>query len=167
MAPNSKASFGWCLQLGYRLGLYGTQEVRKILVDYCNFDELTSLPKYYNLLYLSLLLIDQFTTWDEVHRKILPGSDGEKAFVGAANKTKATRFKRDSNGKIDERGTYNDDEVYTTKCKYTNEAWFSLGVAMVTPIVDGVPQQREGRRYKPFVYTNRTLLSIPDYQKKI
>ena len=42
-----------------------------------------------------------------------------------------------------------------------------LGVADVTPLIDGVEQPQEGRRCKPFIYSGKALLSMTDFEKKV
>ena len=41
-----------------------------------------------------------------------------------------------------------------------------LGVAVVTLIIDGVEQPKEGIRCKPFVYSGKMLLSMTNFEKK-
>ena len=36
----------------------------------------------------------------------------------------------------------------------------------MTPVNDGVDKPQEGRRYKPFIYSVNTLLSMMDFKKK-
>ena len=54
-----------------------------------------------------------------------------------------------------------------TRCKYTDEVHLCLGVNVVTPIIDGVEQPQGGGRYKPFVYSVKTCLSMADSEKKV
>ena len=166
-SPNSKARFQWCLQLGCRFGLYTLTNVREILKEYNNYDDNKALPRKFNPMHLTLLHMDQIVTWDEVHRKVTPRSDAPSSHVTTSSKRHALKFKQDKTGKLDNNRTYSDECIYQTKCKYMDEAHFSFGVAVVTPILDCVPQKKEGRRCHPFVYMGKTLLSIPDYKKKI
>ena len=70
-APGSKARFRWCLQLGMRFGLLDSSHIRNII----NLPDCTPIPLEYNPLHLQPIKVDQFVTWDEVHRKCQPGSD--------------------------------------------------------------------------------------------
>jgi len=72
------------------------------------------------------------------------------------------KFRRDINGKLDlNNGTYSEEEVTQMKCKYTDEIHMCLGAGVVTPLKDRVKQEQEGQRCEPFVYSAKTLLSIP------
>ena len=49
------------------------------------------------------------------------------------------KFQRKNNGKFDVLNmTYSREKVTQTKCKYTDEVCLCLGVADVTPVIDGV-----------------------------
>ena len=163
----SRARFAWCLQLAVRLKIVGPKEIRDILTQRGLITtEDVELPQEYDPDKLSSISEDQFVTWDEVHKKVQPGSD--KGTLKSTVKDTVYKFPRDNFGKVDlVNGTYSDEPVSSMKCKYTDEIRLSLGVAVVTPVVDGVEQPKEGRRCTPFVYSGKTLLSIPDYDKKI
>ena len=107
------------------------------------------------------LFVDKFVTWDEVHRKVIPGSDD--GYIRTPYKDNIMDFLRDDNGKLDvSNRTYLREKV--TLIKY--EVRLCLGVAVVTPITDGVEQPQEGIRCKNFVYSGNKLLSMTDFEKK-
>ena len=67
-----------------------------------------------------------------------------------------------------EHGEYADKEITFRKCKYTDEVHLYLGVAVITPVNNlGFKSPREGRRLRPFTYSQKILLSITDYENKI
>lgn len=161
----SKARFNWCLQLGIRLGLFDEAKVKEILKEMGRDSQ--DIPDYFNPKKLTKFSTDQFVTWDETHKKVQPGTDYDG--IVSDEKDFIWRFPRDEDGKIDlEHGLYSEEPVCQTKCKYTDEVRLCLGVAVVTPKdKNGNHLPREGRRCKPFSYTGKTLLSIPDYECKI
>ena len=111
------------------------------------------------------LFIDQFVTWDEVHRKVIPISDD--GYVRTDYKYHIRKFPHDYNGKLDvSNGTYSIEKVTLTKRKYTEEFRLCLGVAVVTPVIDGVEQPQEFRRLNVFVYSWKTLISMTDFENK-
>ena len=64
------------------------------------------------------------------------------------------KFPRDNNGKLDvSKWAYSREKVTLTKCKYSDKVSLCLGVAAVTPVIDGAEQRQEGRGCKPFVYS--------------
>ena len=112
------------------------------------------------------LFVDQFVKLDEVHRKIIPGSDD--GYKQTLYKDHIMKLPRDKNGKLGvSNGAYSREKLTLTKCKYTYEFHMCLGVAFVTHIIDGVEQPQEGRRCKPFVYLGKTLFSMTDFEKKV
>ena len=105
---------------------------------------------------------DQLVTWDEVHRKVQPGTDDEGS-LPVTNNDSIMKFPRDQNGKLDiDNGAYSKVEVTKMNCKYTDEIRLSLGVAVVTRRGSSVV---EGRRCKPFIYSSKMLISIRDLEK--
>ena len=77
------------------------------------------------------------------------------------------KFPHKNNGKLDVLNrTYSREKVTLKKCKYIDEVRMSLGVADVTPVIDGVEQPQEGRMCKPFVYSRKKLLSMTDFKKQ-
>ena len=85
------------------------------------------------------LFVDQFVTWDEVHRKVVPGSDD--CYVRTPYKNKIMKFPRDDNGKLDvSNGTYSREKVTLTKYKYIDIGHIFLGVSVLTPVICGVEQ---------------------------
>ena len=123
-------------------------------------------PKEFEPANLNSLFVDQFVTWGEVHRKVMPGSDD--GYVRILSKYHIMKFPRDVNGKLDVlTEMYSREKVTLTKCKYTHEFHLCLGAAFVTPVIDGVEQPQEVRRCKPFVCSVKTLLSMPDLEKKV
>ena len=165
--PTAKARFGWCVQLALRLNIMSLEDAKKYLVKENVIKGTDSeLPSEYDPAKLTSLSVDQFVTWDEVHKKVMPGSDD--GYVKSPYKDHILKFPRDANGKIDLlNGSYSKEKVTVMKCKYMDEVRLCLGVAVVTPVIDSVEQPMEGRRCKPFVYSGQTLLSLTDYDKKV
>ena len=74
--PTAKARFGWCVQLALRLNIMSLEDAKKYLVKENVIKGTDSeLPSEYNPAKLTSLSVDQFVTWDEVHKKVMPGSD--------------------------------------------------------------------------------------------
>eukprot|EP00984_Skeletonema_dohrnii_P020196 scaffold9773_cov131-Skeletonema_dohrnii-CCMP3373.AAC.1 len=87
--------------------------------------------------------------WDEVHRK---------AHLGMVNMNgMVTQFPRNEKGEYDPDGTYK-KEVFEMGVKFSKEMRKSFGVAKV----DG-----KGVRMNPFDYTEKTILTITNYDKKV
>ena len=85
------------------------------------------------------LFVDQFVTRDEVHRKIIPIFDD--SYVHTLYKYHTIKLPHNDNGKLEvSNGTYSREKVTLTKCKYTDKVCLCLGVAVVTPVIDGVEQ---------------------------
>ena len=75
---------------------------------------------------------------------------------------------RSSHEKLDvSNGTYSREKITLVKFKYTDKVRLCLGVAVVTPVIDGVGQPQEGRRCKPFIYSGKKLLSVMDFENKV
>ena len=105
---------------------------------------------------------DQIVWWDETHRKCLIGGLN-------GNKNYTMKFKRDANGKLDhENGSYSDKKIQILNCKYEKECRLGLGCALITPkSTDGSYLPSKGVRIKPFNYSEKVLLSVTDYEKKM
>ena len=56
------------------------------------------LPKEFDPTNLNNLFVDQFVTWDEFHRKFMPGYDN--GFACTPYKYHIMKFPRDVNGKL-------------------------------------------------------------------
>ena len=83
------------------------------------------------------LFVDQFVTWDEVHRKVIPRSD--EGCVRNQYKYHIMKSPLKNNGKFDVLNrTYSREKITLKKCKYIDEVRLCLGVADVTPVIDGV-----------------------------
>ena len=140
------------MQLSLRLNQITVEYAQNILVEKKIIKtKEDKLPKDFDPANLTNLFVDQFVTWDEVHRKVIPGSD----YVYLLNwyKDHIMKFPRKNNGKFDVLNrTYSREKVTLTKCKYIYEVRLCLGVADVNPVIDGVQQPQEGRMWKTFVY---------------
>ena len=79
------------------------------------------------------------------------------------------KFKRDAEGKIDlEGGQFDKKKVQILNCKYEKECHLGLGCEMVTPKnPDGSYSPPIGKVCKPFDYSEKVLLSVSDYEKKM
>ena len=68
---------------------------------------------------------DQFVTWDEVHRKVQPGTDDEGS-LPITNNDNIMKFPRDENGKLDmDNGAYSKSEVTKMNCNPNPKSWSS------------------------------------------
>ena len=95
------------------------------------------LPKEFDPANLTNLFVHKFVTWDEVHRKVIPGSD--YIYVHNRYKYHIMKLPRKNNGKLDiSNRTYSRDKVTLTKCKYVDEVRLCLGDVDVNPVIDGV-----------------------------
>ena len=113
------------------------------------------LPKEFDPINLTRLIVDQFVTWDEVCRKVIAGFDD--GYVRNPYKDHIMKFPRNNNGKLEvSNGAHSIEKLTLTKCNYTDEICLCLSVDVVTPVIDGVEQPQEGRRCKPFVYSVKT-----------
>ena len=109
------------------------------------------------------LHLDQVVWWDETHRKCLIGGL-------TTNRNFTIKFKRDNEGKLDMRnGHFCDKKVQILNCKYEKECRLGLGCAMVTPRgpIEGSFLPIIGKRCLPFDYSEKVLLSVSDYEKKM
>ena len=67
--------FLWCLQLSVRLNTITVQDTQNMLVEKKIIKTKESkLPKEFDPANLTNLFVDQFVTWDKVHRKVIPRS---------------------------------------------------------------------------------------------
>ena len=127
-APTCKSGFSWCQQLLLRINIITVGDARNIL----NEEKIIKtregkLPKEFYPANLDNLFVDQFVTWDEAHRKFIPGSDD--GYVRTPYKDNIMKIPCDYNGKLDVlNGEYSREKV------------------TLTPITDGVEQPQEGRR---------------------
>ena len=95
------------------------------------------LPKEFDLANLTNLFVDQFVTWDEIHRKVVPGSDD--VYVRFQYQYQIMKFPYKNNGKLDVLNRmFSREKVSLTKCKYTDEVLLCLGVDDRSSITDGV-----------------------------
>ena len=123
------------------------------------------LPKEFDPTNLNDLFFDKFVTWDEVNRKVMPGSDD--GYVRTPYRDRIMKFPCDVNRKLDVLcGMYSREKVTLTKCKYTVEFCIRLCVAVMTNMIDGVKQPQEGRWCKTFVYSGNMLLVMIDLENK-
>ena len=68
--------FLWCLQLLLRLNIITVEDAHNILVEKKIIKtKKGKLPKEFDPASLTNSFVDQFVTWDEVHRKVIPGSN--------------------------------------------------------------------------------------------
>ena len=66
----------WCLQLSLRLNLITVQDTQNILVKKKIIKTKEGkLLKEFDPANLTNLFVDQFVTWDEVNRKVIPVSE--------------------------------------------------------------------------------------------
>ena len=165
--PTCKSRFSWCLQLSLQLKIVTVGDAQNILVKKKIIEmKEDKVPKEFDPANLNNLFVDQFFTWDEFHREVIPGSDD--GYVCNPYKDHIIKFPHNENGKLDvSNRTYSREKVTFTKCKYTDKVCMCLSVAIVTPVGDGVEQPQEGRRCKPFVYAGKTLLSMTDFENKV
>ena len=95
------------------------------------------LPKEFDPNNLTNLLVDNFVTWYDVHRKVIPGYDD--GYVRTLYKDHIMKLPRNNNGKLDiSNEMYSREQITSTKYKYTDEVHQCLGVSFVTPVIDGV-----------------------------
>ena len=139
-AASWQARFLLCLQFSLKINLNTLGEARNILVENKTIETKEGkLPKEFGPAYLTNLFVDQFVTWNEVLRIVIPGSDD--GYVHTPNKDHTMKLPRDDNGKLDiSKGTYSIEKEKLTKCKYTDKFRLCLIVCVVTPVIDGVKQ---------------------------
>lgn len=137
-SPWAVARLGWCTQLAIRLGIF------QPTIQPC--------PEYFNLEKIGSISLTQLVHWDECHKIIEVGGHG------AGGSKSQVRFPRDWNGRYDPNGILR-PEKYFLNMKYTEESRFSLGCA----IVELESHEIEGRRCNPFVYSEKWICTIPDW----
>ena len=92
--------FLWCLQSLLRLNIITVEEAQNIIVEKKIIKTKESkLPKEFDPANLTNLFVDQFITWDEVRRKVIPRYD--YVYVRNRYKDHITKFQRKNNGKFD------------------------------------------------------------------
>ena len=75
-APTCTVRFLWCLQLSLRLNIITVEDAHNILVEKKIIKtKKGKLPKEFDPANLNNLFVDQFVTWDEVHRKVITRSN--------------------------------------------------------------------------------------------
>jgi hypothetical protein len=118
----------------------------------------TFIPDYWNSEKLTPINLSQIAWWDETHRRCKIGG------IAGVNDCYPT-FPRNKEGYYDPNGEYSTTIITQLKVKYQKEARFCLGVAAIKQ--DGNDNNNlVGRRLKPFVYSNKVILSIKDWKKK-
>jgi hypothetical protein len=144
-----RARKAWCTQLCVRLGLLDYREVmRKDSIA-----DAVPLPKWYDPEKLTAIKIEQIGFWDETHKKVKPGK------TAAFGQHAVLTFPRDANGKVDlKNGKYQDVQLAKLQCKYTDEVRLCIGVSAT---------KSEGKILDTYVYTNKTLLTVDDWDKKV
>ena len=93
--------FLWCLQLSLRLNIITVEYAQNILVEMKIIKtKEDKLPKDFDTANLTNLFVDQFVTWDEVYRKVIPGSN----YIYLCNRYKdhIMKFPRKKNGKLEQ-----------------------------------------------------------------
>ena len=86
--------------MSLRINIITLGDARNILVEKKIFETKEGkLPKEFGPANLTNLFVDQFVTWNEVHRIFMPRSDD--GFVHTPNKDHTMKFPRDDNGKLD------------------------------------------------------------------
>ena len=99
-APTYKARFLWCLQLSFRVNLVTVGDARNILVEKKIIKtKEDNVPKEFDPANLTNLFVDTFVTWDEVHSKVIPGSD--YGCVRTPYNDHIMKLPHDNNGKLD------------------------------------------------------------------
>ena len=141
-----RASLGWATQLLIRFGHLSSERFR---------DKVTNLiPEWYDSTKMDKLEPSQVGWFDECHKKCKIGNPIDRYMV----------FPRDKNNKLDlVNGTYNKDPKFLMKVKFSKEARFCFGCAIVEK--DGSTEQ-QGVRCEPFDYSEKTLLSIKEYKTR-
>ena len=116
-----------------------------------------TVPHYWSSEHLPKIDKCQCTHWDETHKKCTIGG------IGAGSVQYHIKFPRDANGKLDlKNGSYTTTERTELNVKYEKEVRLCCGSGIR---MEGT--QYKGYCLKPFVYSGITLLSIPDYNRKI
>ena len=114
----------------------------------------------YNRDSLRHLELSQIAWWDETHRKYLIGGISGK-------KELQLRFKRNSEGLLDENGTYKEQKFIKLNVKYENEGQFGLGCAKVIRKNNNPKNLPSGVTCKRFFYLGKLLISLKDFNSKL
>jgi hypothetical protein len=118
-----------------------------------NNKEVTFIPDYWNSDLLTAINLSQVAWWDEIHRRCKIGG------VSAANDCFPTCI-HNKDGALDHNGEYSTKVITQLKVKYQKKTRLCLGVAAVQE--DNDDSKLEGKRLKPFVYSNKVILSSKD-----
>jgi hypothetical protein len=138
----AQCRYGWALQLRLRMAPDVT----------CLVLGPEHQPAWFDRVALPTLSVNQIVFWDETHRKAFIGASG----IGGS--MLQVRFHRDDDGALDPAGTLAPSKWYLAT-KYSGEMRLGLGCAAVN-LGGGVIV---GRCAEVFSYTERTIVSIPDY----
>ncbi|CAB9530889.1 hypothetical protein SEMRO_3098_G343680.1 [Seminavis robusta] len=141
-----RANYQWHCQLAIRFGIMTPDRLEKLKVN-------GVLPECYDINQLTKLNVEGVIYWDEVHKQVVVGK------CGVSGRQTETRFKRDKHGKLDPNGTYRPRKTQL-KMKYTEEARFSVGVALKR-LPSG---QVIGVRLPIFEYTSKNMVTHKDYE---
>lgn len=156
----ARARYNFVTQLLIRYGLLEDKDIPR--------DHNGEIPKWYRKEELTPLHKDGVAHWDETHPQCKAGFEAEGAYVAYI-----PRFKRDKTGKVCDDGEADLKEVNNLVVKYGTQVRMGIGAACVTPvIVDPVTGERtlgpmEGRRCKPFFYTEKKMVTHKDYEELI
>ena len=116
-------------------------------------------PKYFDASELGKLAATQIVFFDETHPKCEITS-----MARGLGRRVVSRVKKDKHGKVYlNEGSYQNTDPSTLKCKYDKEIRLLLGVAMVE-YEDG---SIEGKRVKPYSYTEKTILCESEWTTKL
>jgi hypothetical protein len=142
----ARARWYWNTQLLIRFDRLPSEEIEKLK------DANGNLPLYFQKNLLTPLNIEGIVWWDETHRKCLIGSAMEFHF----------RFKRDTNGKLDNNGTFAQGAVSKMNVKFEKEVRLGLGCAVVAE-KDGVPCH--GVVAKEYNYTSKLMVGLKKWYR--
>lgn len=136
---------------------------KQLLIRFGEMPSDTTQPRF-NRAQTGSLHLDQVVWWDETHRKCLIGGL-------TTNRHFTMKFKRNEDGKLDAtNGKYDEKRIQILNCKYEKECRLGLGCAMVSPKDPNNSEQYlpvTGKRCPPFDYSEKVLLSVADYEKKM
>jgi hypothetical protein len=157
----SVARWLFSTQFLIKLGVLESQEITIKCKD--TGTENTFIPDYWNKSKLSAINLSHKK---ETHQKCTIGglSGAREHFL---------KFPRNENGELDINGTYSSTIVTQLKVKYAKEARLCLGVAGIPKdglksngIVHNNEPKLQGCRLKPFIYSNKVILTIKEWKKK-
>jgi hypothetical protein len=151
--PWCRASYGWATQQLVRFGYL-------VASDKLKDKDTGVVPDWYDIQKMQAISVDQCAWFDECHKKCHIGD----ATAEGTNHEYLV-FPRDASGKIDLiNGEYAKEDKILMKVKYSKEARFCFGCAVVTRTQD--PSTRIGLRCNPFDYSEKLLLSIKEYESR-